>query len=109
MHAEPEDTSRNVLLFIGEKEIDEKLLKYSLKFCAFENLKKLEQSRVIDSFTLNPGDESDPESYKVRKGEVGGYTRYLTAEDIRYIDEIIALQKFDFKHFTRAPHGLSLW
>jgi hypothetical protein len=107
MHAEPEDTSRKVLRFIGEKDVDEKLLKDSLKFCAFENLKKLEQSRTIDSFTLNPGDESDPESFKVRRGEVGGYTRYLSADDIRYIEEIIALQKFDFKHFTRAPLGIS--
>jgi len=35
---------------------------------------------------LQPADASDPESYKVRRGEIGGYRHYLSAADIAYLE-----------------------
>jgi hypothetical protein len=32
---------------------------------------------------------NDPESYKTRRGKVGGYVDYLTAEDIAFIDQTV--------------------
>jgi hypothetical protein len=35
---------------------------------------------------LRPADRNDEESFKTRKGVVGGYTSYFTADDVAWID-----------------------
>src|SRR5205814_1587416 len=52
-----------------------------LEFSRFENMQKLEAAGAFDSNILHPGDVRDPESFKVRRGKVGGYREYLSAED----------------------------
>jgi hypothetical protein len=47
-------------------------------------MQKLEAARVFDSKILHPGDVLDPESFKVRRGKVGGYREYLSAADQEY-------------------------
>ena len=42
---------------------------------------------------LHPGDVRDPESFKVRRGKVGGYREYLSLEDQKYAAD--ALMKLD--------------
>jgi hypothetical protein len=42
---------------------------------------------------LHPGDVRDPESFKVRRGKVGGYREYLSAEDQQFAEA--ALTKLD--------------
>jgi hypothetical protein len=39
---------------------------------------------------LVPKDPGDPESFKVRKGVVGGYLEYLSAEDAAFLEERVA-------------------
>ena len=34
-------------------------------------------------------DKNNPESYKIRKGKVGGYTDYMTPEDVEYCDKVL--------------------
>jgi hypothetical protein len=36
---------------------------------------------------LKPGDKNDPESYKTRRGKVGGYIDYLSSEEIEYLNQ----------------------
>ncbi|MGA7544226.1 MAG: sulfotransferase domain-containing protein [Methyloceanibacter sp.] len=43
---------------------------------------------------LSPSDPGNPESYKVRRGKVGGYVDYLSAEDIAYCDEILERYRY---------------
>jgi hypothetical protein len=38
---------------------------------------------------LTPSDHGDPDSYKCRRGTVGGYVDYLTAEDITYCEDVM--------------------
>ncbi len=38
------------------------------------------------SARLAPGDPRDPDSYKVRRGVVGGYLDYLDDADVEYVD-----------------------
>jgi hypothetical protein len=65
----------------------------ALDFSRFENMQKLEAAGAFDSKILQPGDVRDPESFKVRRGKVGGYREYLSAEDQKYAAE--ALSKLD--------------
>ena len=39
---------------------------------------------------LRPGDRENPESYKARRGKVGGYADYFTDEEISRIRALIA-------------------
>ena len=47
-------------------------------------MQKLEAAGAFDSNILHPGDVRDPESFKVRRGKVGGYREYLSLEDQKY-------------------------
>jgi len=52
-------------------------------------MKKMERNGVINSRKLQPRDPSDPETYKVREGLVGGYRNYLSDDDIVYVNRKI--------------------
>jgi hypothetical protein len=49
-------------------------------------MRHYEEQQRFGSKTLQPGDYSDPDSYKVRRGKIGGYRDYLSAADLEYID-----------------------
>jgi len=53
-------------------------------------MQKLEAAGAFDSKILHPGDVRDPESFKVRRGKVGGYREYLSVEDQQYAANALA-------------------
>jgi hypothetical protein len=91
LRADPEKTFRALLTAIGESSPDESAFTKALAFSNFENMKKLEAAGAFDSKILKPGDVRDPESFKVRRGKVGGYREYLSNEDQRYAAEAVKL------------------
>jgi hypothetical protein len=91
-----------VLNFIGEATVDENLIEQSIEYCSFENLKKLEARNQFRNRVLKPTNKSDPESFKVRKGKVGGYTQYLSEEDVAFIDKTIEAYRLDFTKFNKV-------
>jgi hypothetical protein len=38
---------------------------------------------------VKPGDESNPDSFKVRRGKVGGYRDYFTPEELAQVDAMV--------------------
>lgn len=58
-------------------------------FGSFDNMRKLEETNALNNERLKAPDNGDPESFKVRKGKVGGYRDYLTDEDCRYVDDYL--------------------
>ena len=44
-------------------------------------MKEMERNTVFKKRILQPGDPADGESYKVRKGKVGGHREYLNGKD----------------------------
>jgi hypothetical protein len=93
LRAAPENNFRELLLFLSGNEPDAVAFRAALDFSAFENMKKLEAAGGFESKILRAGDVRDPESFKVRRGKVGGYEEYLSAEDQQYAAE--AMQKLD--------------
>jgi len=84
LRASPAEHFRDLLAVIGETTPDMSIFQEALEFSRFENMQKLEAAGVFDSKILHPGDVRDPESFKVRRGKVGGYREYLSAEDQEY-------------------------
>jgi hypothetical protein len=93
LRASPAEHLRELLAGIGETAPNMSIFHEALEFSRFENMQKLEAARAFDSKILQPGDVRDPESFKVRRGKVGGYREYLSAEDQKYAAE--ALSKLD--------------
>ena len=93
LRASPAEHFRDLLAVVGETTLDMSIFQKALEFSRFENMQKLEAAGVFDSKILHPGDVRDPESFKVRRGKVGGYREYLSAEDLAYAAD--ALTKLD--------------
>ena len=84
LRASPAEHFRDLLAALGESKPDGAIFQDALEFSRFENMQKLEAARAFDSNILHPGDVRDPESFKVRRGKVGGYREYLSVEDQQY-------------------------
>ena len=93
LRASPEERFRDLLAHLGESSPDPSIFQQALEFSRFENMQKLEAAGAFDSNILHPGDVRDPESFKVRRGKVGGYREYLSAEDQKFAEA--ALTKLD--------------
>jgi hypothetical protein len=75
---------RKLLTRVGQAGIDEKAFAEALEFSSFENMRKLEASGAFEDKILAPRDSADEESFKVRRGKVGGFSEYLSEESQRY-------------------------
>lgn len=91
LHQNGEATIRKILEYAEMEEINDDVIKKAYEFGSFENMKKLEKGNKFTSPTLKPGDDKQPESFKVRKGKIGGYKDYLSQEDIDYANKELAL------------------
>ena len=79
-----------VLRHIDFDIIDQGIAEKAIEFAQFENMKKMERENFFEDKRLRPANPSDPDSYHVRKGEVGGYTNYFNEEELRYLNSTIA-------------------
>ena len=85
----PETDFRELLKFLGETEPDADAFAHAIEFSRFGNMKKMEAAGAFSSKILQATDVADPESFKVRRGKVGGYPDYLMGEDLVYANEAL--------------------
>ena len=86
--------------------LDEPALGRAVEISSFENMRRLEAGAEgakgtelvtdLNKEALRPKNADDPDSYKVRRGKVGGYTDYLGAPDIDFLNR--ALEKLDSRY-----------
>jgi hypothetical protein len=62
----------------------------AVAFAAFDNLKRREAEGYYTSSKLRPVNPDDPNSFKVRKGKVGGYREHFSAAELAQIDALVA-------------------
>jgi Sulfotransferase domain len=90
LRASPAEHFRDLLAVLGEPSPDANIFQTALEFSQFDNMQKLEAAGAFDSNILHPGDVRDPESFKVRRGKVGGYREYLSLKDQQYAASALA-------------------
>jgi hypothetical protein len=86
------DTKRGffqVLEHIGFDTINEDFEVKAIEFAEFENMRKMEAKGQFKKKILLPGDPSDPDSYKVRKGKVGECVCYFSEDELPFLDKSI--------------------
>jgi hypothetical protein len=89
MHSDPHKVLAEVLAFVGAREVEEQVLRSAVEFSRFSRMKEMEKSSRWARTVMRPRNELDEESFKVRRGVVGGYRDYLSEEDMQYVDEVI--------------------
>jgi len=92
MRRDPEGVLRDIVEFTGTPGAPEEI-KDAVEFAAYDNLKKMEQEQSFSfwraGWRLLPGDKSNPDSYKVRRGKVGGYRDYFSDSELKQIDAMV--------------------
>ncbi len=99
------ETLADLLTYLGIDKINEQILDEVLQLGDINKMRKSEAESAQGSHTLKrtdpragnafqtrafqPANPDDPESFKVRKGKVGGYTDYLGEKEIEYLDKKI--------------------
>jgi Sulfotransferase domain len=96
IHKNSEKELQKVLHFMNINYITEKEICESVEWSRFDNMKKMERENRFNSSMLSVECIEDEESYKVRKGKIGGYKEYLSDEDILYINQKISTNLSDY-------------
>jgi hypothetical protein len=78
-----------VMTFIDGKA-DPEDIEAAVAFASFEQMKQKEATNFFKSDKLRPGDASDPQSFKVRKGRVGGYRDHFSDAQLAEIEDMVA-------------------
>ena len=95
-----------------EDTLDTDALRRAVDIASFENMRRLEAGDArapgselvgdLNKEALRPKDAADPDSFKVRRGKVGGYADYLSRADVEYLDR--ALERLD-PRYGYGPHA----
>lgn len=80
---------KRILRFIGLEQVTDAHVAEAVQFASFESMRKMETGDVLKSGRLRARDPNDTESFKTRKGKVGGYVDYLGPEEIKWMERKI--------------------
>jgi hypothetical protein len=98
MHVTPNESLRKALNFFGTTDVTDQEISDAVEFGSFESMKRMETEGSLKNKKLRPGDKNDPESFKVRKGKIGGYADYMTEADIAYCKKALEEMKCPFEY-----------
>jgi len=88
LHKAPETELQKLFAFMGLKDIQPETIAEAITFAQFDKMQKMEkQGQFQESNRLLPGDAADIDSFKARRGKVGGYIDYLSAAEINDLNE----------------------
>lgn len=87
MRRDPIKELKRVVDFIGLEQISEADIKKAVELSSFEKMRGMEKKGQLGTRILQPGDKKDEESFKTRKGKVGGYRDYLEQKEIDYLNK----------------------
>jgi hypothetical protein len=96
IHRDTAGSLRSILEF-WNLEFDSSAIADVVEARTFQKMRTSEEQGVLGErygTILRPSDVTDPESFKVRRGKIGGYADYLSNDDILYCNNI--LNKFSY-------------
>lgn len=88
LKANPIGEMAKVCEFLGDS-FDNAAIAEAVEFCSFANLQKREQEGFYSNGALRPADPSDPNSFKVRRGKVGGYRDYFSDDELEAMSKLL--------------------
>ena len=93
MRADPQATLHRVVRFLGCPD-DDTAVKSAVEYASVENMRKLETRRTfwLAGSRMKAKDQSNPDSFKVRRAKVGGYRDYFSDDEAAEIDALVREQ-----------------
>jgi hypothetical protein len=103
LQADPKTNLSHAVQFLSREDKEsgdmDQRLKAAVEASRFDVMKQREATGEYNTRSLQPGDPSNPQSFKVRQGKIGGYRTALSPEDCDYMDgQMEALPK-EFGYF----------
>ena len=89
LHRDPVATLVDVLRFLGEKNPSMRVVEESVRYGSFDNLRVAEEENRFNDGILSTREGKHPDSYKVRRGKVGGWVDDLSPDDAAYVDAMV--------------------
>ena len=89
LHADTAKELRRIFDFLEIPDISDAHIREAVEFGSFGNMRSMESSDALKSGRLRARDSSDVESFKTRRGVVGGYVDYLDPEQIAWVEDRI--------------------
>jgi hypothetical protein len=99
---------RRLLAFLGVGDVSDATVEEAVRFASFESMREMEQAGAAGSGRLRPRDPNDPESFKTRRGKVGGFVDYLTPEEIGDVERRIRTGLDPCFGYTDPPESSSV-
>jgi hypothetical protein len=87
LHSDTTGELRRVVDFLGLGCISREAVQIAVEYSRFDNMRRMESAGQFAAKKLLPGDKSDSESFKTRRGKVHGFEKYLRPETIAFIDD----------------------
>lgn len=97
---------KSILDYLGISGVPDDIINSAIEYAKFDNMRRLEYKDQFHTEKFRPRDINDSESYKMRKGLVGGYVDYLSKDDIAYIDNEIEGNLVKIYGYTKAEMSL---
>ena len=88
LRSDTADTLMKITALMGENFSDEEIAE-AVSFGSFDNLRKLETSGFFRRGGMRLRNANDPETFKVRRGKVGGYGDYFTEDQTAELEELM--------------------
>ena len=90
MRAAPRDVLTRLAGFLGVPASDAQIAD-AVAYSSYDNMQKMEAGAGfrMSGGRMMPGDRGNPDSYKVRRGKVGGYRDYFDDAQIAAIDRLV--------------------
>ena len=79
------DTLNTMARYFGEN-VDQTKMNEVVEYYSFHNMHHREANQIGNEYYQSRTNVNQPETFKSRKGKVGGYVDYMTPEDIEYCD-----------------------
>ncbi|MCI0645008.1 MAG: sulfotransferase domain-containing protein [Chloroflexi bacterium] len=89
LHTHAHQELRRVIDFIGIQGVDDDAIATAVAFASFDNMRQMERSGLFNSGVMRPKDKEDEESYKTRKGKVGGFVDYFDESEVAFVNQRI--------------------
>ena len=86
--AQPEAALQQVASFLDVGATPEEIAE-AVSYAAFERLRDKEQQGALQTHRLGARQDGNPDSLKVRRGKVGGYRDYFTAEEVARMEAFV--------------------
>jgi len=86
IHSQPCAALQQLLAFLGIPDVPQAIVEDAVEFASFDKMRSMEEEGTFaHPHYMQPGDRGDENSYKVRRGKVGGYDDYLSQQDIDWL------------------------